>query len=257
MTVIASTVLALACADLARVGDGTRRKLWPVLTAVVAAVLGVVLLGAFSAPEILLVLLGVGVVVGWVLATSRELRTRFDYAMPLSVLAAGLLVQVVALGWVPTREDDGLLGEWVQQVPLAGGAVPAATVLLVAAALLAQLSTANIVVRLVLASVGALKPVGQPQASDQLRGGRLLGPMERLLILGLGLAGQPTAAGLVIAAKGLIRFPELQAQARWGLSRTGAGGEPGIDEITEYFLIGSFVSWLFALASLAFIVVFA
>ena len=37
---------------------------------------------------------------------------------------------------------------------------------------------------------------------------------ERVFILGLGLAGQVTAAGLVIAAKGLIRFPELQAQAK-------------------------------------------
>jgi hypothetical protein len=137
---------------------------------------------------------------------------------------------------------------------LAAGDVEPSLILLVVAAMLAQVSTANIVVRLVLASVGALKPVGQPQASDRLRGGRLLGPMERLLILGLGLSGQPTAAALVIAAKGLIRFPELQAQARIG---RGAADEPGIDELTEYFLVGSFVSWLFALASLAFIRVFA
>ncbi|MGA8045402.1 MAG: hypothetical protein WCA30_03970 [Dermatophilaceae bacterium] len=257
MTAIAITVFALACADLARAGDRARGWVWSIVAAAAAAVVGLVLLGAFALEEILLVLFGVGVVVGWVLATAREMRSRFDYALPLLILGAGLLVQAIALGWVPSRESGGLLGVWVEQVPLAGGAVAPATVLLVGAAMLAQLSTANIVVRLVLASVGALKPAGQPQASDQLRGGRLLGPMERLLILGLGLAGQPTAAGLVIAAKGLIRFPELQAQARWGLARAGAGDEPGIDEITEYFLIGSFVSWLFALASLAFIVVFA
>ncbi|MCA1783371.1 MAG: hypothetical protein LC679_14715, partial [Intrasporangiaceae bacterium] len=155
---------------------------------------------------------------------------------------------------VSPAANGGLLGRWVDGVALSVGPVVSGTVLLVVALMLAQVSTANIVVRLVLASVGALKPVGQPQASDRLRGGRLLGPMERLLILGLGLAGQPTAAGLVIAAKGLIRFPELQAQARIG---RGTGKEPGIDELTEYFLIGSFVSWLFALASLAFIRVFA
>lgn len=256
MTAIATTLFALACADLARAGERTRGWMWSVVTAVAAAVLGVVLLGAFSVVEILLVLFGVAVVVAWVLTTGRGLRTRFDYALPLGVLAAGLLVQVVALGWVPAREDGGLLGVWVEHVPLAGGKVSATTVLLLAAAMLAQLSTANIVVRLVLASVGALKPAGQPQASDRLRGGRILGPMERLLILGLGLAGQPTAAGLVIAAKGLIRFPELQAQARASGVGRGAGGEPGIDEVTEYFLIGSFVSWLFALASLAFALLF-
>jgi hypothetical protein len=71
--------------------------------------------------------------------------------------------------------------------------------------------------------------------------------MERLVILGLGLAGQLTAAGLVIAAKGLIRFPELQAKR----SETTSVDGVGIDEVTEYFLVGSFVSWILALASLA------
>ena len=253
MTVIAIAVFALACADLARAGDRPRRGPAAIGVAVAASALGVVLLGAFTVEEIVLVAVGLAAVIAWVVTSARPMSTRVDYGLPLGVLAVGLLGLVLAMGWVPVREAGGLLGQWVERVPLAAGAVPPATVLLVAAAMLAQLSTANIVVRLVLASVGALKSAGQPQASDRLRGGRLLGPMERLLILGLGLAGQPTAAGLVIAAKGLIRFPELQAQARRG---QGAAGEPGIDEITEYFLIGSFVSWLFALASLAFIVVF-
>jgi len=225
-----------------------------VVVAVLATVLGVLLVGATSGTEIGLLVVGCATVIGWVLTTGRDLHTRFDYALPLTLLAVGLVVQLVGLRWVSPAENGGLLGRWVAGVPLSVGPIDSPTVLLVVAAMLAQLSTANIVVRLVLASVGALKPVGQPQASDRLRGGRLLGPMERLLILGLGLAGQPTAAGLVIAAKGLIRFPELQAQARRG---QGAAGEPGIDELTEYFLIGSFVSWLFALASLAFIQVFS
>jgi hypothetical protein len=119
--------------------------------------------------------------------------------------------------------------------------------------LLVNLATANVVVRLVLVGVGAMRPVpplegdSAPQPSDQLRGGRLLGPMERVLIIGLGLAGQLTAAGLVIAAKGLIRFPELQAKRD---DRTSVDGV-GIDAVTEYFLVGSFVSWLVALVSLA------
>ncbi len=71
--------------------------------------------------------------------------------------------------------------------------------------------------------------------------------MERVLILGLGLAGQLTAAGLVIAAKGLIRFPELQAKR----DDTTTVEAVGIDKVTEYFLVGSFVSWLIALATLA------
>ena len=254
MSAVAISVFALACADLARSGDRVRRRELAIGAAAAAAVLGVLLLGAFGVEELVLVAIGLAAVVAWVVTTSRPVSSRRDYAAPLFILAVALLVQVVALGFLPVREPDGVLAAWVERVSFAGATMAPAQVLLVAGALLAQISTANIVVRLVLASVGALKPAGLPQASDRLRGGRLLGPMERLLILGLGLAGQPTAAGLVIAAKGLIRFPELQARASPGASRVD---EPGIDELTEYFLIGSFVSWLFALASLSFIVVFA
>jgi hypothetical protein len=78
-----------------------------------------------------------------------------------------------------------------------------------------------------------------------LKGGRLLGPMERLLILGLGLAGQLAAATAVVAAKSIIRFPEINAQ------KAQENGTIGIDEVTEYFLVGSFASWIVALGGLA------
>ena len=61
--------------------------------------------------------------------------------------------------------------------------------------------------------------------------------MERLLILALALAGQVTAATVVVAAKGLLRFPELQARRE----------QERIHRLTEYFLVGSFASWLVAL----------
>lgn len=111
------------------------------------------------------------------------------------------------------------------------------------AVVLLQLVTANQLVRLILGAVGAVRPAGEPQPSDRLKGGRLLGPMERLLIVGLGLGGQIGAASAVVAAKGIIRFPELNAQRK---ENNGAG----IDEVTEYFLVGSFASWLIAMAGL-------
>ena len=88
-----------------------------------------------------------------------------------------------------------------------------------------------------------LDAVGVPAADNEksLKGGRLLGPMERLVIVGLGLAGHVTAASIVVAAKGLLRFPELQRGS-------GAGGP---SDVTEYFLIGSFASWLLALGGVA------
>jgi hypothetical protein len=105
------------------------------------------------------------------------------------------------------------------------------------------MSTGNVIVRLVLTATGTVNPARVGSIDDpatQLKGGRLLGPMERLFILGLGLAGQLTAASIVIAAKGLLRFPELRSKPE----------QDRIHRLTEYFLVGSFVSWLVPLASL-------
>ncbi len=102
----------------------------------------------------------------------------------------------------------------------------------VAGGLLFLQLTANVVVRLVLDSAGS--PAEQSEST--LKGGRVLGPMERTFIFALGVAGELTAASVIVAAKGLLRFPELQ--------RGAAGGR--VDALTEYFLVGSLTSWLLA-----------
>ena len=154
------------------------------------------------------------------------------------------LAGVLTSAWAGTA--DGLLGEWLEsvRVPALEG-LSADRALLLAGAFLVQLSTGNVVVRLVLAATGTTNPrygsVPDPDPELRLKGGRLLGPMERVFIVGLGLAGHLTAASIVIAAKGLLRFPELQSRRE----------QVWIHRLTEYFLVGSFVSWLVALASLA------
>jgi hypothetical protein len=90
-------------------------------------------------------------------------------------------------------------------------------------------SSANVVVRLVLVGAGTPPETGE----STLRGGRILGAMERTFIFALGLAGELTAAAIIVAAKGLIRFPEMR--------------EAKVKELTEYFLVGSLASWLLAL----------
>ena len=65
-----------------------------------------------------------------------------------------------------------------------------------------------------------------------LRGGRWIGPLERLLIIVLAGAGAEVAIAAVVAAKGVIRFPEISQDA------TG--------EKAEEFLIGSVSSWILA-----------
>ena len=54
------------------------------------------------------------------------------------------------------------------------------------------------------------------------------------MIFSLGLAGEPTAAALIVSAKSLLRFPELSRASE-------------IDAVTEYFLLGSLASWGLAL----------
>lgn len=115
-------------------------------------------------------------------------------------------------------------------------AYPHDELVLVAGVGLFQLSSANIVVRLLLDAIGVPAVANE----KRLKGGRVLGPMERLFIILLGHSGQLGAAAVVVAAKGLLRYPELQRTAR----------EEGPTDLSEYFLIGSFASWLVAVAGL-------
>lgn len=205
------------------------------------AVLLGLLAGLTSAVDVVALLVLAAVGVAWGLGVDRHLRG--GSAAPPLALGAGALALALLTSAAAGR-GGGAVGTWVAASGLPG--VPDLTVdrvLLLAGVLLVQLSTGNVVVRLVLAATGTVNPADHDTAEDpeqQLKGGRLLGPMERLFIVGLGLAGELTAASIVIAAKGLLRWPELS-------SRTD---QARIHRLTEYFLVGSFVSWLLALASL-------
>ena len=144
----------------------------------------------------------------------------------VSILGAGILYPWVI--W-PSWLDRTVLASW-----------PAADVTVSVGAVLLQLATGNLLVRLFLDTLGV--PAG-PEGS-RFGGGRILGPMERIIIVGLGHIGEVTAAAIVVAVKGLLRLPARQAPA-------GEGGA----EVTERFLVGSFVSWLIGLAGVALIYV--
>lgn len=212
-----------------------------------ALVVGVGLLCGLTAPRDLLALLVVALlVVGWGQTVTRGFAAGGRAWLPLSVFGGGLLV-TIALSPLASPAD-GVLGEWLAATPVGVfRGLSADAALMLVAVMLVQLSTGNVLVRLVLAATGTVDPTRVPGGRDvpsyRLKGGRLLGPMERVFIVGLGIAGQLTAASVVIAAKGLLRWPELQA------SRT-EHGRGGIHAVTEYFLVGSFVSWMVALGSL-------
>ena len=241
MSWIAVLLVGLAVADLAH----SIRPIRVVNECTGAAVaVWVGLLAGLTAPaDIVALLVIAGLVVLWGQSVTRAFGTGHAW-VPLLVLGVSLLAGVLTSAWAGTA--DGLLGEWLGsvRVPALEG-LSADRALLLMGAFLVQLSTGNVVVRLVLAATGTTNPrygsVPDPDPNLSLKGGRLLGPMERVFILGLGLAGHLTAASIVIAAKGLLRFPELQSRRE----------QVWIHRLTEYFLVGSFVSWLVALSSLA------
>ncbi len=68
------------------------------------------------------------------------------------------------------------------------------------------------------------------------KGGRLIGPLERILVMLLTLAAAYPILAAMLAAKGIVRFPEI--------SRDGETGARA-----EYFLVGSLVSWVIGLGA--------
>ena len=243
MSWIAVLLLGLALADL---GHSVRPvRIVPECIAAGVAVLVGVLCDLTGGRDILALVVIAAVVVAWGL-TVRQGFGRNRPSWPLLLVGAAF---VVAVAVAPAASPaGGVLDDWLARdpLPLVDG-LSADRVLLVVALFLVQMSTGNVIVRLVLTATGTVNPAKFGSIDDpetQLKGGRLLGPMERLFILGLGMAGNLTAASIVIAAKGLLRFPELRSKPE----------QDRIHRLTEYFLVGSFVSWLVPLASLVLLV---
>ncbi len=142
-------------------------------------------------------------------------------------LGGGLLVSLLLGGRVDLRDRV-----------VAGSArgVGLDRVLLLAGVAVAQLATANVAVRLVLDAVGVPASTNE----KQLKGGRMLGPMERLFIVGLGLAGHAHRCRRRGGGQGPAPLPRAPARHQ----------DRDPSDITEYFLIGSFASWLLALGGL-------
>lgn len=244
MSALAVFLIAVGVADICRKLSAHQ---WPALVAgPLAVVVSAASAGLWHRGDIALLVVAAILSIAWVVLGGAAERTGSRHGRALAVFGVGAALMVGFGGWA--SDVAGPLGRWLPWVGL--GQVPPGRALMIVGIVLLQLVTANQLVRLILGAVGAVRPAGVPQPSDRLKGGRLLGPMERLLIVGLGLGGQFGAASAVIAAKGIIRFPELNA-ARKESADSGVPTGSGIDEVTEYFLVGSFASWLIALAGLA------
>jgi hypothetical protein len=203
-----------------------------------------VLAGAGAGTAVVLTLVtGVTAAVWLVLRLGAPSISALRALAALGFLAASfVVVSLLGSGAVATFESGSVLERGIAQLPfplVAGASLE--QVVFVAGVLVMLFATSNAIVRLVLTAMGTRFS----NAEQRLRGGRVIGPLERVLIFGLGLAGQATAAALVIGAKGLLRYPELNNLR----GEQGAGGSSArpIDVVTEYLLIGSLTSWLLAL----------
>lgn len=245
MSWIAIFLIGVAVADLAH-----SVKRMPVVNECTGAFVAVwvgLLAGLTDLQDVLALAVIALLVVLWGQTVTRAFGGGGRSWLPLLVLGGGLGLGLLTSPWA--GPGGGPLGLWLEdnRVPaLEGMAVERA--LLLTGVLLTLMSSGNVIVRLVLAATHTSNPVYDylGDAEPPLKGGRLLGPMERLLIVGLGLAGQLTAASIVIAAKGLLRWPELRAETEHPDPRAWWN----VHRVTEYFLVGSFVSWLVALGGL-------
>jgi len=214
-------LLAVGAADLIR--QYVPRRAWPS-----AFVLGAVLLlvGSAGADAAVWSFVAVGVVVLWQLGTPDRRGGRAGL-WPVVLVAAASLLSVALVG---VRTDQGPLGQlWPAGSPL--GVVSLDLGFLVLGAIVFLTESGNIVVR------AALRDAELPEdGPPALKGGRLIGPLERVLVFALTLTGAFTLLAAVLAAKGIVRFPEISRDTEAGTR-------------AEYFLIGSLVSWVTALGA--------
>lgn len=254
------TLLAIGLADVLR-RFLHRRALW--IGIAVAGVLVLVLAALGGA--YLHAVVGLALAALWVWLLPLDGRPRFSF-WP-AVLLAVLVVALVA--FMPARAATGIFaGRWLA-TPF--GPIGFDLLVLALGVFAVLLETGNVIVRAALlgeqaeipadvsadrdappaGAVAGLVPVapsvldpGTPTASEPtppapsadpgFRGGRLIGPLERAIVLLLTLFAAYPLLAAMLAAKGIVRFPEI--------SRDGVNGGRA-----EYFLVGSLVSWVVAL----------
>lgn len=246
VTTIAVVVLWAGVSAVAGLGLGV--PAWSVLVTVVLAAAWI----ATTAP----VRAGGGTADGDRGEPTAQGLLRRSGSWPAVLLAVAVAVLLL---WGPLPDGTGFVVDWHDGSGLAFvDAVPLAAVVGGVGSALFLVDSANVVVAQALPpglQRGAVtgdeaddlrRRFGRRRRADadaeqsgdstvRLKGGRLIGPIERLLLAGFAVAGAFPVVAALIAAKGIVRFPEIRRET------TGYQA--------EYFLIGSLVSWAMAFAA--------
>jgi len=223
LILLAALLLAIGLADFARPQDRPADRPALVRASVVGAMVAVLSVWGTGvdwwwAP------IGIVAIIAWVASTP------VDRAYPWPIVGLGLAVTSILAGSARLRVDGGWLTDWYDSLELQSlHDISFERFALTVGCLVFLVESANIIVRMVLAGTDA----GVMASEQTLKGGRVLGPIERIFIFAMALSGQYAALTAVVAAKGILRFPEI--------SRDVAGRK------AEYVLVGSFVSWAVAL----------
>jgi hypothetical protein len=166
-----------------------------------------------------------------------------DWALTVLVLAGAAAVSAVGAGRRGAALPliaAGLLTVGIVLAAIPGTVAPLPVTIAVAAtALVAAVLGGDPVTRLALSRTtfddeegehGGL--VDRASGRELLRGGRVIGLLERLAVAGAIVAGFPEALAVIVAIKGVGRFNELENAA-----------------VRERFIVGTLASWIWAAAA--------
>lgn len=174
-------------------------------------------------------LLVIAIVVSIVGSTIRSNLVRDTTVSDRHVLIADAVTAALVFAVLAAT---GILA-WIAE-PLSGGALVATLVLTVVAAA----ATGSSVVRLVLTAGGIPTradnhddPAGDEPDQTPLRGGRIIGVLERASVTACLLLAWPAGLAVILAVKSLARFSELRAP-----------------RASEQFILGTFASVMWACA---------
>ncbi len=145
---------------------------------------------------------------------------------PLVVFAVAATALIMLSGW--GSDVGGVVARWMSWTDVPFKVVSPNRLLMVLGLVLLQLMTGQ-PVGATGAEFGRRGASGGPAATVGPAQGR---PPDRTH----GTGGQLAAATAVVAAKSIVRFPEINAQ------KARENGTIGIDDVVEYFLVGSFGS---------------
>lgn len=186
---------------------------------------------------------GISLAVLWVWAAYDPIASKGPKPEHALILVVGVVTLLVAVSG-SADPVGGEVATWYSNLGFGfARSLPVDQFVLGLGAACFLLATGNRIVRFTLVATEASLLEGE----GTMRGGRVLGPMERLIVAAAVISGGVAAAGFVIAAKGLLRFREIRSADQSGAKGPSAEERQSkADEITEYFLIGTFASVVLA-----------